>query len=171
MWRCPKCETINNNENYCYVCGEQRPAATSAEGSDVPPYPPYQTAEQKKSKALTVALIIATCVLVIVAGITAAVFLLGGKAEPVAETTTTVAEPVQEIYYVNTFDDSGIYVREDASKKSGKVLYIKKGDTSVKLKYLGDDVSGSDGYLWHHVETPDGVSGYVREDVVKRYYQ
>lgn len=72
-------------------------------------------------------------------------------------------------YFVNTFDDSGIYVRSGPGKEYSDILYIAKNDTSVMLLYLNENETGNDGYTWYKVQLPNGSTGYVREDVVRTY--
>ncbi|MDR3295730.1 MAG: hypothetical protein LBT26_07900 [Clostridiales Family XIII bacterium] len=75
------------------------------------------------------------------------------------------------IVFVNLFDDLGIYVRSTPSANSGdgnKILYIKAGDRSVRLEYLGT-TRYSEGYNWYNVRLPDGRNGWVRDDVVMVY--
>lgn len=77
------------------------------------------------------------------------------------------------VYFVNAFTNSGIYVRKEASKQSAKLLYIAQGDTNVRLRYLGETVSYDPveniSYVWYQVETPNGMVGYVRSDVVRQW--
>ena len=162
IWKCPKCETLND-DNFCQICGAPRPVAQVVEK-------PSRESE-KSNKGLKIALVIIVSVLFIVLVAFGAYMLLGhDKDEPVAEPAVS-SEPVvtETIYYVNKFDDSGIYVREGPGKGYDDILYIKKDDQSVKLLYLGEKELGSDNYFWYLVETPSGKVGYVREDVVEQY--
>lgn len=68
-------------------------------------------------------------------------------------------------YLVNTFSNSGIYVRSSASTSSSQVAYIAAGDTSFKMEFVSS-VEASDG-TWYYVKLPNGMYGYVRSDVVR----
>lgn len=85
-----------------------------------------------------------------------------------SDTDSTADATINEdIYFVNRFDDSGIYVRTGPSKSNPDILYIPKNDKSVRLLYLDSTVAGDDGYKWYYVQIPNGDTGYVREDVVQ----
>lgn len=68
-------------------------------------------------------------------------------------------------YLVNTFSNSGIYVRSSASTSSSQVAYIAAGDTNYKMEFVSS-VEASDG-TWYYVKLPNGMYGYVRSDVVR----
>ena len=161
IWKCPNCETLNK-DNFCQICGAPRPVNQTIEAPQ----------QGKSNKGLLIALVAIVSVLLIVVVAFGAYMLLGHGEE---ETATVVPEVSTEtvvtetIYYVNKFDDSGIYVREGPGKDYDDILYIKKDDQSVKLLYLGEKDLGSDNYFWYLVETPSGEVGYVREDVVEQY--
>jgi len=72
---------------------------------------------------------------------------------------------VQDIYFITAHQNSNINVRKEPSRNSDRVLSILAGDTSVRLKFLGESTFNED-YYWHQVSLPDGSVGWVREDVV-----
>ena len=159
FWTCPNCNTVNNGPA-CRVCGY-------APGSMTPYAPPPKN---NNRKIIVIVIVAAAAAVIAIASLLAYVLYNENVREREAEEVIVpVAEekPAEaDVYYVNRFDDSGIYVREAPSKSSGDILYIKKGDRGVVLRYMGETVSGSDGYDWFMVETPAGDVGYVREDVV-----
>ncbi len=159
FWTCPNCNTVNNGPA-CRVCGY-------TPGS-VAPYP--QPRKNNNRKLIAVIIIAAAAaVIAIVALLAFVLYQENARQQEAEEVIVPVAEETvveEDVFYVNRFDDSGIYVREAPSKSSGDILYIKKGDRSVVLRYMGETVSGTDGYNWFMVETPGGDVGYVREDVV-----
>ena len=145
FWTCPNCNTVNNGPA-CRVCGY-------TPGS-VAPYPQPRKNNNRKLIAALLAFVL---------------YQENARQQEAEEVIVPVAEETvveEDVFYVNRFDDSGIYVREAPSKSSGDILYIKKGDRSVVLRYMGETVSGTDGYSWFMVDTPGGDVGYVREDVV-----
>lgn len=81
--------------------------------------------------------------------------------------------PDAGIYFVNAFTHSDIFVRTEPTKQSTKLMLIAKGDTNVRLRYLGETVSydpvDNRNYVWYMVETPNGTVGYVRSDVVRQW--
>ena len=108
------------------------------------------------------------------------------QVSPATETATPTPTPTpvptvggnsyyydHNVYFVNAFTNSGIYVRTEASKQSSKLLYIAQGDTNVRLRYLDETISydpvDNKNYVWYMVETPNGTVGYVRSDVVRQW--
>lgn len=162
MWKCPHCETLNN-ENFCHVCGTPRPQMGN---------PPVQNTCGGKNKGLLIALVAIVAVLLIVIAVFVGYTLMNREpASDVMNNAVAVTEtvPEEQIFYVNKFDDSGIYVRSGPGKDYGKILYIEKGDQTVHLRYLNEKAKGEDNWFWYHVETPSGDVGYVREDVVVKW--
>ena len=73
-------------------------------------------------------------------------------------------------YYVTSKAKSGIYVRKDPyvpqKTDDNKIMYIKPGDTSVRLTSLNQSFVDKSGYTWFKVSTSNGI-GWVREDIVR----
>lgn len=73
-------------------------------------------------------------------------------------------------YYVTSKAKSGIYVRKDPyvpqKADDNKIMYIKPGDTSVRLTSLNQSFVDKSGYTWFKVSTSNGI-GWVREDIVR----
>lgn len=163
IWKCPNCGTVNSG-NSCRVCNTVCQGVVQAQ----------ETSKKSSNKPLLIALIAAGCILIVVAAVFVAYFFFLREPEEEAPVTAAVTDSVtpedtadeEDIYYINKFTDSGIYVRSEPTKSSSKILYIKKGDQTTKLKYLGEKERGNDNWFWYMVETPDGKTGYVREDVV-----
>lgn len=82
----------------------------------------------------------------------------------------------EEKWFVTNHADYGICVRStpkvdgtcagNNTKGANVLLYINKGDVSIRLKYLNEEQM-VDGYKWLKVETPSSGQGWVREDIVK----
>ena len=161
MWKCPNCETLNK-ENFCHVCGTPRPQMSN---------PPMQNSDGGKNKGLLIALVAIVAVLLIVIAIFVGYTLMNRDttSDVVNNAAVTEVVPDEQIFYVNKFDDSGIYVRSGPGKDYNKILYIEKGDQTVHLRYLNEKAKGDDNWFWYHVETPSGDMGYVREDVVVKW--
>ncbi len=70
MWKCPKCETVNNND-FCIICGEKRPESQPAQQIPQPDF--VAPAKAKPAKQMTpqknngLAITIVVCVTLIVA--------------------------------------------------------------------------------------------------------
>lgn len=144
-WICKTCGTMNDCK-YCQQCGSERPSSSSG-------------------LIITLVVILAALLVTVVCFVA---YMLLNEPDPEPE-ESAVVEVVETVYYVNKFDDSGIFVREGPDKSYDDILYIKKGDQSVLLEYLGEQTLGDDNYTWYLVETPSGEVGYVREDVVVQY--
>ena len=97
----------------------------------------------------------------------AALSFCSSESEPEQEPENgdEVIEVVQDIYFITAHENSNINVRKEPSRNSDRVLSIRAGDTSVRLKYLDESTFNED-YYWHYVLLPDGSTGWVREDVV-----
>ena len=89
----------------------------------------------------------------------------GSEPEPEHVPEEQEIEEVIDVYFVTAHENSNINVRKEPTRSSDRILSIKAGDTSVRLKYLGESRFVED-FFWHHVELPDGSAGWVREDVV-----
>lgn len=68
--------------------------------------------------------------------------------------------------FINKYVDSGIYIRSDAGTENNVVYHVKREEGQVRLNPTGESKLDSSGYRWYNVTTPDGQSGWVREDVV-----
>ena len=70
--------------------------------------------------------------------------------------------------YVNKYVDSGIYVRSGAGTENSVVYHVTKDQGQVPLNPTGESQVDSSGHTWYGVTTPDGQTGWVREDVVSK---
>lgn len=177
MWRCPQCDTLNNEEEYCYVCHHPRAVpyrkVTSARRRQDSV---NQTLERRAgaSGGLVTAVILMLCLLVgILAAMGVYYFTQHGKSAAVDVTENTQEEVSPEeldgleqpvVYYINRLNES-ITVRTEPSASSEAVATIAAGDTHSRLRYYGTETD-SDGVEWFQVRTTDRQIGYVRADSV-----
>ncbi len=84
------------------------------------------------------------------------------------QTTTTV--PNKSIHNGVGFTKSrpgGLNVRRYAGTDYDVIYFINRNDYTTELTYLGSYDYDYEGYIWYHVLCPNGMSGYVRSDLVE----
>ena len=119
--------------------------------------------ENKQNRMIIIALgVFVLALLIIILAFCAS----GGEGEPQEPIDNEPeVEVIPDVYYITAYENSSINVRKEPTRNSDRLLSIGAGDTSVKLKYLGESRFNED-YFWYSVMLPDGSSGWVREDVV-----
>ena len=73
-----------------------------------------------------------------------------------AQPTATPVPATPDTVWVGNTDGEGVYIRHSPSLADRVRAY----PDGTPLKIAGEDVVG-DGQQWHHVQTPDGLDGYV----------